>query len=114
MRDGWASKVARHVLSTQPALAIFFCLYMMASAYGIMNFVVGMVVQQVLLSGGKVQADVTEEQEMADAKIFDSLREAFGEADSDQSGTITIDEFLKGCKRLKGPARSKDVISVTY
>lgn len=38
-------------------------------------------------------------------KLFDML-------DPDNSGTITIDEFLEGCARLKGVAKSKDIVKL--
>jgi hypothetical protein len=36
----------------------------------------------------------------------------FGLLDADESGTITVDEFVRGCMRLKGPARSVDLANL--
>jgi len=33
----------------------------------------------------------------------------FNLLDKDNSGTLTLDEFLGGCMRLKGPAKNLDV-----
>jgi hypothetical protein len=34
--------------------------------------------------------------------------------DTDQSGTISVEEFVRGCLRLKGPARSVDLAALVY
>lgn len=36
----------------------------------------------------------------------------FGVMDGDGSRTLSIDEFLKGCTKLKGPAQSRDMLAV--
>merc|ERR1711862_166294 len=34
--------------------------------------------------------------------------------DRDMSGSISIEEFVRGCLRLRGPARSNDVAALVY
>merc|ERR1711988_2069835 len=38
--------------------------------------------------------------------------EVFMLLDVDQTGELSIDEFISGCMRLKGPAKSKDLLAV--
>merc|ERR1719159_1979057 len=41
------------------------------------------------------------------------LKELFDMLDPNKLGIITIDEFCKGCQKLKGVAKSKDLIQVS-
>merc|ERR1719487_119550 len=42
----------------------------------------------------------------------DDPDEVFMLLDVDSSGELSIDEFISGCMRLKGPAKSKDLLAV--
>lgn len=153
--DDWANGIARHVMSNQPAMAIFFILFVIITAYGIMNVVVGIIVERTLASAKLNEERNQRNQEKERARVLHDLREIFEFADKDKSGTLTIDEFrsalrqpeverklklidlpvsdaeelfnvldgdgsgelsveefIGGCIRLKGPAKSKDLLAV--
>jgi hypothetical protein len=40
----------------------------------------------------------------------DNPKEVFVLLDYDNTGELTIEEFIKGCLRMKGPAMSKDLL----
>lgn len=153
--DDWANGIARHVMSNQPAMAIFFILFVIITSYGIMNVVVGIIVERTLASAKLNEERNQRNQEKERARVLHDLREIFEFADKDKSGTLTIDEFrsalrqpeverklklidlpvsdaeelfnvldgdgsgelsveefIGGCIRLKGPAKSKDLLAV--
>lgn len=156
MLEGWASKVVRHVMSNQPFMIVVFVLFIMLSSFGMLNLVVGVIVQHVLMSGQSFEADVIEAEEKDTSRVLERLREVlmgaedcsadrtmtqydfeqvaeepsmaqlleavnlstltadmlFTVLDEEGSGTVPIDVFLGGCRRLKGPARSKDLLTL--
>merc|ERR1712113_480678 len=64
------------------------------------------------------------EQSLADDKVIayfnylkldvSEARQLFGLIDFDQSGEVSIEEFLQGCYRLQGESRSLDVKIMQY
>jgi len=153
--DDWANGIARHVMSNQPAMAIFFILFILITSYGILNVVVGIIVERTLASAKVNEERSQRNQEKERTRVLHDLREIFEFADKDKSGALTIDEFrsalrqpeverklkvidlpvsdaeelfnvldgdgsgelsveefIGGCIRLKGPAKSKDLLAV--
>lgn len=153
--DDWANGIARHVMSNQPAMVIFFILFILITSYGILNVVVGIIVERTLASAKVNEERNQRNQEKERTRVLHDLREIFEFADKDKSGTLTIDEFrsalrkpeverklkvidlpvsdaedlfnvldgdgsgelsveefIGGCIRLKGPAKSKDLLAV--
>ena len=153
--DDWANGIARHVMSNQPAMVIFFILFIIITSYGILNVVVGIIVERTLASAKVNEERNQRSQEKERTRVLHDLREIFEFADKDKSGTLTIDEFrsalrqpeverklklidlpvsdaeelfnvldgdgsgelsveefIGGCVRLKGPAKSKDLLAV--
>lgn len=153
--DDWANGVARHVMTNQPAMAIFFIIFIFITAYGILNVIVGIIVERTLASAKLNEEKSQRNQEKERTRVLHDLRDIFEYADKDKSGTLTIDEFrnalrqpeverklklidlpvsdaeelfnvldgdgsgelsveefIGGCIRLKGPARSKDLLAV--
>merc|ERR1719420_19079 len=46
--ENWSNGVVRHVLTNQPHLALFFFTYLMLTSYGLLNLVVGVIVEGTL------------------------------------------------------------------
>ncbi len=46
--DSWADGIARHVITNQPGMVIFFLLFLMVTSYGLLNLVVGVIVENTL------------------------------------------------------------------
>merc|ERR1719387_421955 len=64
----------------------------------------------------EVQAAMKDPEAMNKLKLIDlpleDPHEIFALLDIDQSGELSIDEFISGCMRIKGNAKSKDLLAV--
>jgi len=153
--ENWADGIARHVLSKQPGMVLFFVLFLMFTTFGIMNLVVGVIVENTLSASRNNEEKIKKMQEKERTRVLQHLRDIFLIADEDGSGTLTleefeaalkkpdienrlklieletknamelfyildhdgskelsVDEFIGGCVRLKGTAKSKDLLAV--
>jgi len=153
--ENWADGVARHVLSKMPGMVIFFVLFLMFTTFGLMNLVVGVIVENTLSASRNNEEKIKKMQEKERTRVLQHLRDIFLIADKDGNGTLTIDEFeaaiqkpdvmnrlklielpmsdamelfyildhdgsgelsvdefIGGCMRLKGSAKSKDLLAV--
>lgn len=152
--ESWSERIVRHVMQKQPAMVVFFVIFMAISSFGLLNVVVGVVVESTLSTSEKDDNKIKRAQERDRQRVFDHLREIFEGADEDGSGTLTlgevqkaiskpeiynklkmiefpvedpkqifmlldydntcelsIDEFISGCIRMKGTAKSKDLLA---
>ena len=153
--DDWSGGIARHVMSNQPAMSIFFILFILLTSFGIMNVITGIIVERTLATAKQNQERFQRNQERERSRVLSHLREIFEFADKDGNGSLTVeefrtairqpdverklrlielpvadaeelftildhdgsgelsvDEFIGGCVRLKGVAKSKDLLSV--
>merc|ERR1719473_1708931 len=153
--ENWADGIARHVISVKPSMVLFFVLFLMLTTFGLMNLVVGVIVENTLSASRNNEEKIKKMQEKERTRVLQHLREIFLIADKDGSGTLTIDEFeqaiqkpdvmnrlklielpmsdamelfyildhdgsgelsvdefIGGCMRLKGSAKSKDLLAV--
>ena len=151
--DQWNESVVRHVVANQPAMLIFFLIFVCISSLGLMSIMIGVVVENTLATANKDQNKLKAKRERDRKQVFSQLQEIFEMADVDGSGTLTIDEveaaiqkpeiynklkmidfpvddpgqifalldydesgeltteeFITGCIRMKGPAKSKDLL----
>jgi voltage-gated sodium channel len=152
--ESWAERVVRHVMQKQPAMVIFFAIFIAIASFGLLNIVVGVVVESTLSTSQKDENKIKRAQERDRNRVFDHLREIFETADEDGNGMLTlsevqkainkpeiynklkmiefpvedpkqvfmlldydntcelsIDEFINGCIRMKGQAKSKDLLA---
>lgn len=153
--ESWADGVARHVVSNQPTMAVFFLVFFLVTTFGLLNLVVGVIVENTLTAAANNEEKIKKQQERDRARTLEYLREIFELADEDKSGTLeleefqrsledpevlkklrlvdlpveeaqalfmvldadgsgslSVDEFIGGCLRLKGNAKSKDLLAV--
>merc|ERR1719436_1320931 len=151
--DQWSDSVARHVIRNQPVMLVFFIALLCIVTFGLLNIIVGVVVENALATAAKDRKKIRRAKEADRQLVFNQLREIFEDADQDGSGTLsykevedairkpeishklrmiefpiekpqqifelldyddsgelTIDEFITGCLRMKGQAKSKDLL----
>jgi voltage-gated sodium channel len=152
--ESWSERIVRHVMEKQPGMVIFFVVFMAICSFGLLNIVVGVVVESTLSTSEKDDNKMKRAQERDRQRVFDHLRDIFEGADEDGSGTLTlgevmkaiskpeiynklkmiefpvedpkqifmlldydntgelsVDEFIAGCIRMKGTAKSKDLLA---
>jgi len=99
----------RPVVTSSPATILLMMVFITVAAFGLMNIIMGVIVEKVLESSNaneeKLQKERLEKQKME----LELLGELFEEADLDGSGKVSLDEFLDACERDDVQALFADV-----
>jgi Ca2+-binding EF-hand superfamily protein len=150
---GWFDDVMRSLSKYQPSMAFILALFSSFATFGLTNLMVGMVVDAIL-ENSKKHAEIARRCEaQLERAIFTQLYDFFRIADTNHSGTVTLEEvtaalnepeiynkmqmigfsvewapdvfaavdfedegevtileFIKGCLRIRGVAKSKDLV----
>jgi len=152
-KDGFDS-VIRHVGAKEPGFLIIFVIFIGITSLGLLNVIVGAVVENVIDSNSRDLQLVRRRLEHDRNMIYKDLMDIFEESDIDGSGSlnidevldalnspaiysklksidfpvempdkvfnlldfdnskeVTIDEFITGCMRMRGDAKSKDLLA---
>lgn len=107
--DSWADEIARPAMSLNPTLAVFFVFFILFANYGILNIVVGVIVEHTL--GSAAVTDRATEEEAAEVKkiILRDLRKLFEMTDTDKSGTVTKEELQAALMEEKVREKFEDL-----
>merc|ERR1719217_1631873 len=97
--ENWADGIARHVMSKQPEMVFFFVIFLMFTSFGIMNLVVGVIVENTLSASRNNEEKIKKMQEKERTRVLQHLRDIFLIADEDGSGTLTLEEFEQALKK---------------
>lgn len=97
--ESWAMTVGRPLVDRQPLLFIILLLFIFLTTFGLLNIIVGVIVENTL---NIAQSD----QELQDRRLqrqllheLEFLRQVFETADFDGSGTLDREEFVEICQR---------------
>ncbi|KAF4718719.1 hypothetical protein FOZ63_000099 [Perkinsus olseni] len=96
--DNWADGIVRHVIHQQPLMGFLFILLILSTTYGLLNIVVGVIVENTLGTATRTQEQVEQEKEEEKKSAASSLRRIFELSDVDQSGTLSQAEFRAAWK----------------
>lgn len=153
--ERWSDGIARHVIANQAFMMIFFVCFLIFTTFGLMNMILGVIVENTLAMQRNNEEKVKKMQEKQMNSVLGKLREVLEQADEDgsgsltqeefaealtnpeianqlrlidfpvddpdeifmlldveQDGELTTDEFIEGCMRVKGSAKSKDLLEV--
>eukprot|EP00746_Dinoflagellata_sp_MGD_P000469 gnl/MRDRNA2_/MRDRNA2_100833_c0_seq1.p1 gnl/MRDRNA2_/MRDRNA2_100833_c0~~gnl/MRDRNA2_/MRDRNA2_100833_c0_seq1.p1 ORF type:complete len:439 (+),score=70.39 gnl/MRDRNA2_/MRDRNA2_100833_c0_seq1:179-1495(+) len=153
--DEWSENIVRHVKFNQPGMEWMFVAFIFFTSFGILNIVVGVIVENVLMMAKVSDIKIKKKREKDRMRVLNHLRDFFEQSDEDGSGTlsleevqvamdnpenrkrlalmdlpideptelftlldvdnsgeISIDEFISGCMRIKGTAKSKDILAL--
>jgi len=91
--DNWCDEIVRPVAEKQPIVGIFFVFYVFASSFGMINVVVGIIVENTLSTARLREIDEATVKERENSKIFNELREIFRQSDSEHNDSISLAEF---------------------
>lgn len=91
--DGWSDDIVRHIIYFQPYMGIFFIVYLLITAFGLMNVVVGIIVENTLAAAAVSDNAVEKEQSVKRKKALDQLQVMLELSDSNRSGMITLNEL---------------------
>lgn len=97
--ESWSMAVARPVMKEKPWLVIFFILFLYLTTFGLMNIVMGVIVEQVIQASKENEEKVKRQKEARQRNEIKILCGIFEEADKDGGGTVDAEEFATLCKR---------------
>jgi len=91
--DGWCDDVVRHIMFFQPVLAAFFMLFLVLTAFGLMNVVIGCIVENTLAAATVADEAIEKELSEKRRKALDQLQVMLELSDSNRSGDISMQEL---------------------
>merc|ERR1712070_836451 len=89
--DRWASHVARPIIDSDevgPASLIFFLVFLLTTTYGLMNIVVGTIVQNTVDIANDREGQAAALIELEQKKLILELRDFFEACDSNDNGLL--------------------------
>jgi voltage-gated sodium channel len=97
--EGWAMSVVRPVVEVSPSLVLFFRVFLFLTSFGLMNIVIGVIVENTLQAAAQNEDKLRHIMEKELHANLILLREIFLEADVDHDGMITLNEFTNCLER---------------
>ncbi|CAK8994804.1 Cation channel sperm-associated protein 1 (CatSper1) [Durusdinium trenchii] len=92
--ESWSQVFARPIVRKQPAFLIFFLLFLFLTTFGILNIIVGVIVENTLNAAKQNQELQERRMQRQLRQELESIRRLFEEADADGSGTLEKTEFI--------------------
>jgi voltage-gated sodium channel len=106
-RDKWASSIVRPLVQENPAILLLLIPFICITVLCLLNVIIGLVVETTL-NNARINDDAaTEERKVADAKVMESLRDIFKEADTDGNNTLEFEELEAAMQKKKVRNRMK-------
>jgi len=99
--DSWADYIVRHIVHRQPWMAAFFIFFLFMTTFGLMNIIVGVIVENTLGAASTTENKVEREMERARRKVLKDLHILFQLSDAEGTGHITRREFQAACRNPK-------------
>lgn len=91
--DGWMDDIVRHILYFQPVVAILFMGFLVVTAFGLMNVVVGVIVENTLAGAAVADEAVEKEQASIRRKALSQLHVMLELSDTKRCGDISLLEL---------------------
>merc|ERR1719408_392095 len=91
--DGWMDDIVRHILYFQPMLALLFIGFVVLTAFGLMNVLIGVIVENTMVAATVADQAIDQEQANKRKKALDQLEVMLELSDSNRSGDISLQEL---------------------
>jgi voltage-gated sodium channel len=95
----WSSVIFRPIFQQYPAIIIVVVPFLCLTTVGLLNIIVGVVVEAILFNANAHAEVEAKETAKVHARVMESLRQVFEEADTDGGGTLSKHELLKSTKK---------------
>ncbi|CAJ1438420.1 unnamed protein product [Effrenium voratum] len=92
--ESWSQVFARPILRVQPGFFVVFLLFLFLTTFGILNIIVGVIVENTLNAAKQNQELQERRMQRQLRQELESIRRLFEEADADGSGTLEQAEFV--------------------
>jgi len=86
--ESWSSGIARHIITNQPEMMMFFLTFLLFTHYGLLNLVVGVIVENTLSAARNNEEKIKQEQDKEQKRTLEHLKDIFKLADEDKSGDL--------------------------
>mmetsp|Transcript_128956 Transcript_128956/g.248458 ORF Transcript_128956/g.248458 Transcript_128956/m.248458 type:complete len:726 (-) Transcript_128956:26-2203(-) len=91
--ESWSMLIARPVLKKKPHLAAFFLGFLMLTTFGLLNIIVGVIVENTLKASNNELRRTMAERDAKMRMELMGLKQLFEEADEDRNGNVDVYEF---------------------
>merc|ERR1712139_94009 len=91
--DGWCDDIVRHIVFRAPFMGVLFVLFLMVTAFGLMNLVVGIIVENTLAAASVADALTVQEEGNKKLSAIDRLNSLLGLADTAHTGELSWEEL---------------------
>lgn len=99
--DSWCDYIVRHIVHRQPYMAPVFIFFLFITTFGLMNIIVGVIVENTLGAASVTEQRMERDQEKYKKRILSDLHVLFQLSDTDGSGRISRREFQAACRNPK-------------
>eukprot|EP00929_Paragymnodinium_shiwhaense_P060152 TRINITY_DN30072_c0_g1_i1.p1 TRINITY_DN30072_c0_g1~~TRINITY_DN30072_c0_g1_i1.p1 ORF type:complete len:515 (-),score=138.67 TRINITY_DN30072_c0_g1_i1:142-1686(-) len=91
--DSWCDDIVRHVVHRQPIMACFFIVFLLVTAFGLMNVVIGIIVENTLAAAAVADSRVEQQQAYKRKKAVEKLEHILAKSDVNRTGEISREEL---------------------
>jgi len=91
--DGWCDDIVRHVVHRQPWMGLFFVIFLFLTAFGLVNVVIGIIVENTLAAAQVASRKAEEDEARARRRAVEQLTDLLVRSDSRRTGEISIAEL---------------------
>merc|ERR1719223_1560771 len=91
--DAWCDNIVRHVIHRQPFMAVFFVVFVLITAFGLMNVIVGIIVENTLAAAQVADSRLEQQKAFSRKKAVEKLEEILMRSDVNRTGEISMQEL---------------------
>jgi len=96
--DRWHDRIARPILELNPPSILVFAFLAIICSFGLLNVIVGVIVERTLMVAMENEEEVQKEVEKCEMYVMESMGEEFVKADVDGNGELEMEEFKKAIR----------------
>merc|ERR1712008_377837 len=93
--DGWCDDIVRHVVHRQPWMGLFFVAFLLITAFGLMNIVIGIIVENTLAAAQVVDRSSQEHEALKRKFAVERLASLLLRADHRLTGEVSLPELVE-------------------
>jgi len=91
--DSWCDDIVRHVAYRQPLMGLFFVVFLFLTAFGLLNVVIGIIVENTLAAAQVADRRAEEHEAWARKRAVEQLTDILVKSDSRRSGLISVTDL---------------------
>jgi len=93
--DGWCDDIVRHVVHRQPFMGLFFVAFLLITAFGLMNIVIGIIVENTLAAAQVVDRSSQEHEAVKRKFAVERLADLLLRSDSRRTGEASLPDLVE-------------------